>query len=862
MDYICFQLEQIPDLSLLKYQALADTGILGVLKRHENFLRQWHGICLETSTNLHLIYIFFPDESIGQRLKVFFLMTGEKETLKRVALLLKKSPLCDFFALKQGILPEISFKFGATLIKKERLVEVYNSLIDENRLLYYVPKWDMNPNARLYDLFKIMEILGESSLCHKNPCAFRVDLFSISIEQEVHNTFLPFLKRLRGDNNVQLVRETERLRVGSDVTDVCKEYEDWLKRIETEPHFKMHIYGFAENLFSAKMILNAAGSESLDKGDFTIKMIEPDLNGKFTLLSRIGMKKDYSIYSGQEKLKFWPTTYCLSEVVPFFRFPVLYEGEMIEIPKESSPVYFENGIYLGKDKNGYSVFFLLQDLARHCFFTGMPGSGKTNSMLHLATELKKKEIPFLIMEPAKKEYRALLGDKIMRDTFLFSPHLQSKFPLSMNPLEFPKGVRVSEHINALLEVFEGTFLLEGPTYKFLSDSIQKAYTDYGWDIEEINTKEKAKIYPCLQDVYNNLQKEIEISSYSNEIKGNIRAFLQVRLGGLMERDSGNVFNVYHSTLKPEEWIQSCAIVELETLGEQAKSFFVLLVCHYILETLRSNIETNMDKMNRYIRHTIFIEEAHNIIARGSENADNNKVNPKISATAYIIKMLAEVRAMKEAIIIADQLPTAIASEVTKNTGLKLVHRLTAADDRKIIGDSISASPMQQERMASFSCGQAFIYHEKTMKPFEIQVAKWLSPNNLFDITNDEELYLELCDCPTVYKSVCVAIDNLESQHLEPIWDGISSVEKKYCESNFTNLNDLADKTCVSAEIKRLSAECNNLLMKYKHMKSIWYVTKQQNHILNHKLEETFHRINGTIKRIENLKRLFNIFGER
>lgn len=43
-------------------------------------------------------------------------------------------------------------------------------------------------------------------------------------------------------------------------------------------------------------------------------------------------------------------------------------------------------------------------------------------------------------------------------------------------------------------------------------------------------------------------------------------------------------------------------------------------------------------------------------------------------------MLAEVRALRESIVIADQLPTALAIEVTKNTGIKLVHRLTAQDE--------------------------------------------------------------------------------------------------------------------------------------------------------------------------------------
>ena len=109
---------------------------------------------------------------------------------------------------------------------------------------------------------------------------------------------------------------------------------------------------------------------------------------------------------------------------------------------------------------------------------------------------------------------------------------------------------------------------------------------------------------------------------------------------------------------------------------------------------------------------VFIEEAHNIIAPSTQQAGSDLVDPKISATAYIVKMLAEVRALREAIVIADQLPTALASEVTKNTGLKLVHRLTSQDDREQIGTAISASPLQLERMAAFRSGRALIYLRK------------------------------------------------------------------------------------------------------------------------------------------------------
>lgn len=850
MSIVSFQLNQIPDLSLNKYQSLANTGIEGVLKRHESFLRQWHGICIESTSSFHLLYTYLPDESIGKRLKVFFLIQGNDNELQLIEPLFKNSPLSDFFEFNKGELPKTKFNMGATFTKKERVAEIYNPMTGQSRFVHYVPRWEMNESARLYDLFRMMEIVSQSYF-PQEACAFRVDLYPSSIAIEMRNKFSSTLKDLRGENDIKLLKETDSLKGDNYAKDICKEYEDWITNVETTPHFRVNIYGFADNIFKAKVLLNAAGSEALSEGDFSIAQIKSDSDGMFTLLSRMGESaEDYCFYPNQAVAKNWSTTYCLSEVVPFFRFPTLYEGESIEIPKETTQIQIEDGIYLGTDMNGYPVNFALKDFPRHAFFTGMPGSGKTNTMLHLVTQLRKKEIPFLVLEPAKKEYRALIGCEEMQDVHLFSPHLQSRFPLHMNPMEFPTGIRLSEHINALLEVFEGSFVLEGPTYKFLSSSIQRSYTNLGWDIEDENTEDCKLPYPCLQDVYDNLQREINASSYDAELKGNVRAFLQVRLGGLMERDAGELFNVPFSTLKPDEWVNKSAIVELEVLGEQAKNFFVLLVCHYVLETLRANPTGGVDVNGQIVpvRHAIFIEEAHNIIAPSTQQLGAELVNPKISATAYIVKMLAEVRALREAIVIADQLPTALASEVTKNTGFKLVHRLTAQDDREQIGAAIAASRLQLERMASFTSGRALIYHEKTMKPFEMQVAEWIAPKITFDYSNDAELYSTVWRFQIMENAVTISFRNWQEKYVFTVNDKVKKLLMEYI-----NAGSKVDVQCCVARKMVLLAECKFLLTKCDRFKKLWILSEDSNHLLEEELVETVEYIKGMIERLNFIK---------
>ncbi len=838
MGYICFQVDQIPDLSLNKYQSLADSGVKGVLKCHENFLRQWHGICIESSTSFHLIYVFIPSEPVGKRLKLYFILQGDDENINIIKPLLKSSPLSVFYEFIESELPEIEFKAGATLTKKERVADIFNPLTNHVSQVHYVPQWDMNESARLYDLYQMMTTISES-YSPKEPCAFRVDVYPVSMTQETRKQFDPILKSLRGENDINVLNTNDSVKADNYARDICREYEDWIADIETTPHFRVNIYSFAQTLFKAKVLLNTAGSEALNTGDFSTASIRQDQEGGYRLLSRMGLQaEDYCFYSKQACLKSWSTTYCLWELVPFFRLPVLFDGEVIEIPKETAPTHVEGGLYLGQDNHNYPVNFELEELCKHAFFTGMPGSGKTNTMLHLIEELQSKDIPFLVLEPAKKEYRALVAKDNSKNIFLFSPHLQSYFPLRMNPLEFPKNVRLSEHINALLEVFQGSFVLEGPTYKFLSSAIQKSYKDLGWDIEETNDENCNLKFPSLQDVYNNLRDAIEKSSYDSEYKGNVRAFLQVRLGSLMEMDAGELFNSHVSTLAPEEWLTTSAIVELEVLGEQAKNFFVLLVCHYILETLRIDPHGSVNKDDKIVpvRHVIFIEEAHNIIASSTEQAGVDSIDPKISATAYIIKMLAEVRALRESIVIADQLPTALASEVTKNTGLKIVHRLTSKDDREKIGGAISASALQLEKIASFTKGHAFIHHEKIQKAFEIKVAKWNSQNVSYDVDNDKQLFINNYEKNTIQKSIQSAFMDWREKNLKLFQSETNDLLKQHSQ---LVKDDMFEKEKFLINKKILETKCKSLKRQCKRLEKLWSIESKEELQIHKDFCETF-----------------------
>ena len=192
-------------------------------------------------------------------------------------------------------------------------------------------------------------------------------------------------------------------------------------------------------------------------------------------------------------------------------------------------------------------------------------------------------------------------------------------------------------------MFEGAFPLVPPLPALLDRSIEAVYLDHGWDVEDINTGERE--YPTMTELYQKLEEELEKTDYDGEVRGNMKSALEMRISSLLRRDLGNVFDVPVSTIMPENWTKYPVIIELESLGKGPANFLTLMLCTLIRETLRADPKGDLGKP---VRHVIFIEEAHNLIAPESSDTTGEDANPKSAATSYIVKMLAEVRALREA----------------------------------------------------------------------------------------------------------------------------------------------------------------------------------------------------------------------
>ena len=703
----------------------------------------------------------------------------------------KSSPIpCDENGNIIPIQDDMEKKFShmAYLTKKDYYLPAQNRLdnnVDKEGeiRLYSIMEWEPCEDGRLYNVLKLME-------GYNRTAALRIDIFPVEQTQMIRGKMLPYA------NTRKRISKREQ---GKDDNseNIIRSWDKYLQNLMKFPQFLANVVAFADTKDIAVMLADSVAAEAVESGTYRIENDESQAGfsvyyGDSIPLNSLYWEKRDSKQLVEEDNNIWYkhirmllSLYTLEELRPMFSFPILYPGESIECLKETDPKpdsYTGAKMSLGISSLGYDVEFSIKNFVKHAFIAGVPGAGKTNTMLHLVTSLwrrnKEERVPFLVLEPAKQEYRALAKIQGMEELRIFSPGADTYFPLHINPFQFPVGLTLAEHIANLNAVFAGAFELPPPSPHFIDTCIEKVYLDKGWNVNERNIPDKNGKYkhefPTLQELYASLEVAVKNSHYQGETLGNLQSVLEVRVGSLLKREIGNVYNVRESILKPEEWLDVPAIIELESLGEGPANFMSLLLSTLIRETLKvrnlSSAERSQTKP-KALNHVIFYEEAHNLIGPVTDNPGGDSVDPKISATKYIVKMLAEVRALREGIVIADQLPTVMAAEVLKNTGLKIAHRITAQDDRNLLGSTMSASPDQLEEQGTFDTGWALIFYEGLLKPYKMKIHEWDSQNkdqSKYQSPTNEQLFYYLRDNiiykKTLQKSAKIMADKMDTEY--------------------------------------------------------------------------------------------------
>ncbi len=384
-------------------------------------------------------------------------------------------------------------------------------------------------------------------------------------------------------------------------------------------------------------------------------------------------------------------------------------------------------ISVGTMKSGggrNTIGISLQDLTKHMLIAGTPGSGKTTFSVSLLDRLwKEHHIPFLVIEPAKNEYRALVQS--IPDLQVFTPGKNYISPFVFNPFVPPKNVRLEAYKSTLKTAFAAGVSMSTPLDKIFEESVNNCYSDFRW-LDTYTVDDKGKIFN-ISDFINCFQKTFEDIGYTGDARNIGRAGV-VRLKSLI-----NLFDNYYS-IPIQDLLTKPTIIELAAIeNSDEKALIISLVLLSILAYVNANYVG--DGM---LKNVILLEEAH-VLLDADSNAGVGDANPARIAQSLVKRMLAEIRSYGVGVMIADQSPRKVTADVVALTDMKMVFRIVESTDKQMIADSTNMTDVQVQRLSRLKSGEAFLFFNRLEEPEEVKTPDYRLENNISISLSDDNI---------------------------------------------------------------------------------------------------------------------------
>lgn len=377
---------------------------------------------------------------------------------------------------------------------------------------------------------------------------------------------------------------------------------------------------------------------------------------------------------------------------------------------------------------------------KHIFVTGVTGSGKTTTCQNL---LLNSNLPFMVIEPAKTEYRIL--KKKYDDFVIFTLGNDAVAPFRLNPFEFFPHESITSHVDMVKASIEAAFDMEAAIPQIIESAIYKAYDKSGWNIEtNVNELYEAKgkdpfasdstAFPTLSEVIAQVDKVVQEQGFADRLKSDYIGSIKARLQSLTIGAKGQMLNTKRS-VDFKELIHMHVVLEIEEIRSGNEKAFVMgLVMAHLNEAIKAEFFSNPS-----FKHITLVEEAHRLLSKFNPGDSPNKKH----GSEVFADMLAEVRKYGESLIIADQIPDKMIPEVLKNTNTKIVHRLFAQDDKNAIGNTMALTDDQKNFLSSLDVGRAVVFSQSYEKAIQVQMSQ-ITDTSSDDFISTEDIHKDSC----------------------------------------------------------------------------------------------------------------------
>ena len=381
---------------------------------------------------------------------------------------------------------------------------------------------------------------------------------------------------------------------------------------------------------------------------------------------------------------------------------------------------------MGKKYENNKICLDKESLSMHTFITGTTGSGKSNTIYELINQLSKKNVRFMVIEPAKGEYKKVFKNNNSDIKILGTDPRYSDI-LKIDPFKFPEKIHIFQHIDRLVEIFNVCWPMYAAMPAFLKKAILKAYENKEWDF--VNSKNKSQyydssknkniFYPTFSDILKELEETIKNSSYSDELKRDYIGSLVTRVESLANGINGEIFT--SNEIDSIDLFDKNVIVDLSDIPSlETKS----LIMGILIMRLTEYRMANFNKINSDLEHVTVLEEAHNILKRTSK--EQNPEYPSISGKSVemISNAIAEMRTYGEGFIIVDQSPNEVDLSAIRNTNTKIIMRLPDEMDRRLAGKSAGLKEEQLDEIVKLPKGVAVVYQNNWVEPVLCKIKKY------------------------------------------------------------------------------------------------------------------------------------------
>ncbi len=271
------------------------------------------------------------------------------------------------------------------------------------------------------------------------------------------------------------------------------------------------------------------------------------------------------------------------------------------------------------------------------------------------------------------------------------------------------------HIDMVRALFLAAFDADEPFPQIIAQALQRVYEANGWDLVTGGGMAGAAAEPAVPTLAQLQRAALEVIAevgYGRELQADVRGFVDVRLRSLRIGSAGRFFEGGHPADVAALLRRNVVLCLEDVANDEDKAFLMGTLVIRIVEHLRLAARAGRAVG---LRHVLVIEEAHRLLAAGREG------RASAHAVELFAAMLAEIRAYGVGLVVAEQIPAKLVSDVVKNTALKVMHRLPAADDRDLVGAAMNLDEAQSRQVVSLEPGVAAVFADGMDRPIRIRV---------------------------------------------------------------------------------------------------------------------------------------------